>query len=337
MRILVTGGAGYIGSHVVKELLKREYKVVTLDNLAKGHRNAVAGGVFVHGDCGNALLIIKLIRDHKIEAVMHFAGDSLVGESMSRPDIYCLNNLGSGIGLLTALVEAGVRKFILSSTAAVYGEPEYTPIDEEHPARPVNVYGGTKLMLEEILRWYAQAFGLKYISLRYFNAAGADPDGVLGEDHNPETHLIPLVIQAALGRRKSITIHGTDYPTPDGTCIRDYIHVTDLAEAHILALEALQNGCPSAVYNLGNEEGHSVRQVIETVRKVSGRDFLIEEGPRREGDPAILVASSQKIRRELGWQPRYGDLETIVKTAWNWHRNHPEGYCSFESKNISIL
>lgn len=189
-------------------------------------------------------------------------------------------------------------------------------------------------MLEEILRWYDQAFGLKFISLRYFNAAGADPDGVLGEDHNPETHLIPITINAALGKRQSVTIHGTDYDTPDGTCIRDYIHVTDLAEAHILALKALQNGSPSAIYNLGNEQGHSVRQVIEAVRKVSGRNFIIEEGPRREGDPAILVASSQKIRRELGWQPRYGDLEVIVKTAWEWHRNHPDGYSSYESKKV---
>lgn len=319
MNILVTGGAGYIGSHVVKELLSRDHHVVTLDNLSKGHREAVTGGVFVRGDCGDAALVKELVQGHRIGAVVHLAADSLVGESMEKPDKYCRNNLGNGINLLTALAEAGVRHFILSSTAAVYGEPEYTPIDEAHPARPVNVYGGTKLMLEQILGWYERAYGLRYISLRYFNAAGADPGGRIGEDHDPETHLIPLVLQAALGQRDKIVIYGADYPTPDGTCLRDYIHVTDLAVAHILALEALQDGCPSAAYNLGNERGHSVREVVETVRRVTGRDFVVEEGPRRAGDPAVLVAGSQKIRQELGWRPAYGDLDDIVRTAWAWH------------------
>lgn len=320
MNVLVTGGAGYIGSHVVKELLKRKYNVVTLDNLSKGHRDAVTGGIFVHGDCGDMGLVKELVDEYKISTSIHLAADSLVAESMARPDKYCRNNLGNGIDLLTALVEAGVRQFTLSSTAAVYGEPKYTPIDEAHPTKPVNVYGGTKLMLEQILGWYEKAYGLRYISLRYFNAAGADPDGDTGENHNPETHLIPLVIQAALGKREKVIIYGTDYPTPDGTCMRDYIHVTDLAVAHILALEYLQAGNPSAVYNLGNEQGHSVREVVETVRRVSGRDFLVEEGPPREGDPAVLVASSQKIRKELGWRPLHGELEEIVRTAWEWHR-----------------
>ena len=326
MNILVTGGAGYIGSHIVKELLKREHHVVTLDNLSKGHREAVTGGVFVQGDCGDAVLVKELVDEHQIGAVVHLAADSLVGESMAKPDKYCRNNLGNGINFLTTLVETGVRYFILSSTAAVYGEPEYTPIDEAHPTRPVNVYGGTKLMLEEILSWYERAYGLRYISLRYFNAAGADPEGNIGEDHNPETHLIPLVIQAALGKREKIVIYGADYPTPNGTCLRDYIHVSDLAAAHILALEALQDGHPSAVYNLGNERGHSVREVVQTVHRVTGRDFVVEEGPRREGDPAVLVASSKKIQQELGWRPVYGDLEEIVRTAWEWHRRHPQGY-----------
>lgn len=326
MNVLVTGGAGYIGSHVVKELLKLNHEVVTLDNLSKGHRAAVAGGVFIQGDCGDEALVEELVKDYGIETVVHLAADSLVGESMARPDKYCRNNLGNGINFITALAEAGVKQFILSSTAAVYGEPEYTPIDEDHPARPVNVYGGTKLMLEQILEWHHRAFGLRYVSLRYFNAAGADPDGDIGEDHHPETHLVPLVMQAALGKREKVSIFGTDYPTPDGTCLRDYIHVTDLAVARALALEALRDGAPPAVYNLGNERGHSVREVVDTVRRVTGRNFPVEEGPRREGDPAVLVAGSQRIKRDLGWRPRYGDLEEIVRTAWEWQRNHPDGY-----------
>jgi UDP-glucose 4-epimerase len=326
MNILVTGGAGYIGSHVVKELLKRGCPVVTLDNLSKGHRDAVVGGVFVQGDCGDRALVSELVKQHRINAVVHLAADSLVGESMTRPDKYCGNNLVNGIAFLTALVEAGVRQFILSSTAAVYGEPEYTPIDEVHPTRPVNVYGGTKLMLEQILGWYERAYGLRYVALRYFNAAGADSGGDIGEDHDPETHLIPLVMQAALGKRDRVAIYGADYPTPDGTCLRDYIHVSDLAVAHILALEALQAGAASAVYNLGNERGHSVREVVDTVRRVTGRDFTVEEGPRREGDPAVLVAGSGKIKDCLNWQPRHGDLEDIVRSAWAWHSSHPDGY-----------
>jgi len=326
LNVLVSGGAGYIGSHVAKEILGRGYGVVILDNLSKGHRGAVSGGVFVHGDCGDTGLVKEIVKENRISAVVHLAADSLVGESMVRPEIYCRNNLGNGIEFITALVEAGVRRFILSSTAAVYGEPEYTPIDEEHPVRPVNVYGATKLMLEQILSWYERAYGLRYVSLRYFNAAGADHGGEIGEDHDPETHLIPLVLQAALGKREKVSIFGTDYPTSDGTCLRDYIHVTDLALAHVLALEALGNGGPSAIYNLGNERGHSVCEVVEAVRRVTGRDFPVEEGPRREGDPAVLVAGSGKIKRELGWRPRFGGLDDIVRTAWEWHRRHPDGW-----------
>ncbi|MCF8022832.1 MAG: UDP-glucose 4-epimerase GalE [Clostridiales bacterium] len=320
MNVIVTGGAGYIGSHVVKELLKRNYGVIVLDDLSSGHRDAVPGGIFVHGDCGDRELVKDIVEMHDIDAAIHLAASSLVGESMENPDKYYLNNVSNGINFLSALLHTGVRKFIFSSTAAVYGEPEYNPIDEDHPLCPINVYGKTKLMLENILEDYDQAYGMRYISLRYFNAAGADVEGDTGEDHDPETHLIPIIMQAVLGKRDKIMIYGDDYPTRDGTCLRDYIHVTDLADAHVLALEALHEGKPSAVYNLGNEQGHSVREVVDAVRRVTGRDFNEETGPRREGDPAVLVAGSQKIRRELGWQPCYGDLEEIVRTAWNWHR-----------------
>jgi UDP-glucose 4-epimerase len=258
--------------------------------------------------------------------VVHLAADSLVGESMVKPARYCRNNLINGINLLDALIGRGVCCFIFSSTAAVYGEPQEVPITEDHPARPVNVYGATKLMLENVLDWYDRAYGLRYVSLRYFNAAGADESAAMGEDHDPETHLIPIVLQAALGLREKVTVFGDDYPTPDGTCIRDYIHVTDLAAAHALAVDALLSGRPSAVYNLGNERGHSVREVIDTARRVTGRDIPVETGFRREGDPAVLVAGSHKIQRELGWRPRYDDLETIIRTAWEWHRRHPGGY-----------
>ncbi|MDI6711245.1 MAG: UDP-glucose 4-epimerase GalE [Bacillota bacterium] len=326
MKVLVTGGAGYIGSHVVKELLARGYRTVTLDDLRKGHRAAVAGGAFIEGDCGDAELVARVCREYGVEAAVHLAADSLVGESMADPARYCRNNLAGGIGLLDVLLACGVRRFIFSSTAAVYGEPEEVPITEEHPTRPVNVYGATKFVFEQILEWYDRAYGLRYVSLRYFNAAGADESGEIGEDHRPETHLVPIVLQAALGKRDKVTVFGDDYPTPDGTCVRDYIHVTDLAQAHVLALEALLAGRPSAVYNLGSERGHSVREVIETARRVTGREIPVETGPRRAGDPAVLVAGSARIRRELGWAPRCGDLETIVRTAWAWHARHPEGY-----------
>ncbi|MDK2888367.1 MAG: UDP-glucose 4-epimerase [Thermoanaerobacter sp.] len=329
MHVLVTGGAGYIGSHTVKELLRAGYKVTVLDNLFRGHRSAMQllrGADFIQGDIADRELVVELLKNRDIRAVMHFAALSLVGESVANPSLYYQNNVIKGLSLLEAVREAGVPYFIFSSTAAVYGEPEQVPIEENHALRPTNPYGATKLAFEEALRWYDKAYGIKYICLRYFNATGADPDGELGEDHRPETHLIPLVLKAALGIYPGVTVFGTDYPTPDGTCVRDYIHVTDLAAAHVLALQALEGGLPSAVYNLGNERGYSVREVIEVACRVTGRNIPVKEGDRRPGDPAVLVASSRRIRKELGWRPRYGDLETIIGTAWEWYRLHPEGY-----------
>ncbi len=332
MHVFVTGGAGYIGSHTVKELLQAGYKVTVLDNLSRGHRGVaqvLEGAEFVWGDIADRELVGGLLRSCGVRAVLHFAALSLVGESVADPALYYRNNVVKGLALLEAVQEAGVPYFIFSSTAAVYGEPVRVPIEEDHPLTPTNPYGATKLAFEEALRWYGAAYGLKYIALRYFNAAGADPAGDLGEDHRPETHLIPLVLQAALGLQPGITIFGTDYPTPDGTCIRDYVHVSDLAEAHVLALRALDGGHPSGAYNLGNERGHSVREVIDTARRVTGCDIPVETGFRREGDPTALVAGSHKIQRQLGWAPRYGDLETIIRTAWEWHVRHLEGYGEF--------
>lgn len=328
MNVLVTGGAGYIGSHVVLELIKCGYRVTVLDNLSRGHRE-VAGVLdarFVWGDIADRELVGDIIKSDRIEAVLHFAAHSLVGESMASPELYYENNVVRALALLDTVREAGVPYFVFSSTAAVYGEPSEIPIREENPLIPTNTYGATKLAFEGALRWYSQAHGLRYVSLRYFNAAGAAAEGILGEDHRPETHLIPLVLQTALGERPDITIFGTDYPTPDGTCIRDYIHVTDLAAAHVLALEALKKGHPGGAFNLGNGQGFSVREVIEAARRVTGREIPVKEGPRRPGDPAVLVASSDKARHELGWNPELYDLETIIGTAWEWHRRHPEGY-----------
>lgn len=326
MNIMVTGGAGYIGSHTVKELLAEGHHVVTIDNLSKGHRAAVTGGEFVHGDLQDIDLVQAVLRDYDITAVVHFAADSLVGESMEKPARYYQNNIVNGLNLLNAMVGQGVRQMVFSSTAAVYGEPEEMPVNEDFPKAPTNNYGLSKLVFEQLLATYEKAYGLKSISLRYFNAAGADPSGEIGEDHNPETHLIPLVLQAALGLRDKITVFGTDYPTPDGTCVRDYIHVNDLARAHILALEALAGGEPGGVYNLGNGRGFSVREVIDVAREVSGRDIPVAEGARRPGDPAVLVAGSERAIRGLGWQPKHHDLRTIVETAWKWHWRYPEGY-----------
>lgn len=329
MHVLVTGGAGYIGSHTVRELMRAGYRVTVLDNLTRGHKAVAAiltGAEFAWGDIADGELVRRLLRSRKTEAVLHFAALSLVGESAADPALYYQNNVVKGLALLEAVREAGVPYFIFSSSAAVYGEPVHTPIEENHPLAPKNPYGSTKLAFEEALRWYGAAYGLKYVSLRYFNAAGADPAGDIGEDHRPETHLIPSLLQAALGLRPPVSIFGTDYPTKDGTCIRDYIHVTDLSAAHVLALKALQNGHPSGVYNLGNEKGYSVKEVIQTARDVTGRDFPVKEGPRRPGDPAVLVASSGRIRQSLGWRPRYGDLGTIIRTAWKWHRRNAQGY-----------
>lgn len=318
--ILVVGGAGYIGSHMVASLLGRGYQVVTLDDLSTGHRELLPGGIFVQGDLGDALMLEVLFSTYKIEAVMHFAAFSLVGESVSNPLKYYKNNLARTVTLLEAMLKHKVKHFIFSSTAAVYGEPEDIPIVETHPCRPTNPYGATKIAVERMLADCDAAHGLKSVCLRYFNAAGAHENGQMGERHNPESHLIPLVLKVATGERENIAIFGTDYPTPDGTCLRDYVHINDLGQAHLLAMESLFAGNGSAVYNIGNSKGYSVREVIEVAVRVSGRSIPIVEAGRRKGDPAVLVAGSDKIRRELGWQPRYEDLETIIETAWRWHQ-----------------
>ena len=323
--ILVTGGAGYIGSHVVKGLLRQGHEPIVYDNLQAGHRRAVKDALFIQGDLADSEKLRQTFRSHSIDSVMHFAADSLVGESVRNPLKYFTNNVKNGMQLIEILEKHNIKKFVFSSSAAVYGEPKEIPIPEDHPCVPTNPYGETKLIFEKVLKSFYEARKLDYISLRYFNAAGADPEGELGEDHSPETHLIPVGLVAAL-KGESIPVFGTDYETPDGTCIRDYIHVTDLAEAHILALGKLQQGGVSGVYNLGNGNGYSVREVIETIEKVMGKKINSVESPRRPGDPARLVASSEKIKGDLGWIPKYPNLETIVETAWQWHKKHPNGY-----------
>lgn len=320
LNILVVGGAGYIGSHMVKRLWQLGCQVTTLDNLSGGYRDAVLYGDFVHGDVGDRNLLDQLFSCHKFDAVMHFASFIQVGESMQMPSKYYQNNLVNTMNLLHAMQTFCVDKFIFSSTAAIFGEPEYTPIDESHPKQPINPYGRSKLMVEEILADYDRAYGLKSVCLRYFNAAGADPEGLLGERHYPETHLIPLVLQVAACRRSSISVYGRDYDTPDGTCIRDYIHIADLCEAHWLALQSLVSGKGSQTYNLGNGNGFSVQQVIDTASQVTGRSISVEYAPRREGDPACLTANSTLARRVLGWQPCYADLCTIIEHAWQWEK-----------------
>lgn len=326
MNILVTGGAGYIGSHTVRQLVNRNHQVIVMDNLSKGHEDAVRGVELVRGDTSNRELLKKLFSDYKVGAVMHFAASSLVGESSKMPSVYYHNNVVGGLSLMDAMVESGVRYLIFSSTAAVYGEPKEVPIPEDHPTSPVNPYGATKLALEGAMRWYSEAYGLRYASLRYFNAAGADPAGDIGEDHEPETHLIPLILKAALGIIPRIEIFGADYDTQDGTCIRDYIHVNDLAQAHILALEALLSDYPPAVYNLGNGSGYSVLGVIRAAEEVLGRPITVNYSSRRQGDPAVLVAKADKIKSRLGWKPRFTDIKDIIETAWRWHQSHPNGY-----------
>jgi UDP-glucose 4-epimerase len=326
--ILVTGGAGYIGSHAVLALQQADYEVVVLDNLVYGHRDLVEKVLQVElivGDTCDRPLLDQLFASRNIAAVMHFAAYAYVGESVTDPGKYYRNNFIGTLTLLEAMLAASVNKFVFSSTCATYGVPETVPIPENHPQNPINPYGASKLMVERVLADFDVAYGLKSVCFRYFNAAGADPAGRLGEDHNPETHLIPLVLLAALGKRESISILGTDYPTPDGTCIRDYIHVADLASAHVLGLEYLLKGGDTNVFNLGNGNGFSVKQVIETAKQVTGRDFKVVEGDRRPGDPPALVGSGEKASKILGWQPQYADLSKILSHAWQWHQQRHQG------------
>ncbi len=324
-RYLVTGGAGYVGSHLVLALLDAGHDVTVYDNLRQGHRGAVPGAArLVEADIGNARRLDVVLSDGPWDAVFHFAALSLVGESMKMPFLYFMENAAGGIRLIEACVHHGVTKFILSSTAALFGNPERIPIAENERVDPGSPYGESKLMIERTLHWAGKIHGLRYACLRYFNAAGADPAGRAGEDHTPETHLIPLVIDAALGRRPEIFVFGHDYPTPDGTCVRDYIHVTDLADAHLRALARLD--AQSVTYNLGNGAGHSVLEVIRSVERVSGRKVPVRMGARREGDPAVLVAASDLLRSETGWLPKYAELDEIVRTAWAWREAHPGGY-----------
>ena len=327
MRILVLGGAGYIGSHTALELVKAGNEVVIADNLVTGYRKAIPEGAkFYEGDLRDFDFLNKLFQQEKIDAVIHFAAYSLVGESVTNPLKYYDNNLYGTKVLLEAMVKNNVGKIVFSSTAATYGEPENIPILESDRTCPTNPYGETKLAMEKMFKWTAEAHGLRYVSLRYFNACGADESGTIGEAHNPESHLIPLILQVPNGKRETISIYGTDYDTPDGTCIRDYIHVTDLAQAHILAVQYLNNGGESDIFNLGNGVGYSVREVIETARKVTGHPIPATETSRRAGDPARLVASSEKAKSVLGWKPVHDSLEEIISSAWNWHKNHPNGY-----------
>lgn len=321
--ILVTGGAGYIGSHAVQALQKSGYDVVILDNLVYGHRDIVENALKVElvvGDTGDRALLDNLFSSRNIAAVMHFAAYAYVGESVTDPAKYYRNNVLGTLTLLEAMVAANVKKFVFSSTCATYGVPQTIPIPEDHPQDPINPYGATKLMVERILADFDVAYNLKSVSFRYFNAAGAAPNGLLGEDHNPETHLLPLVLMTALGKRESVSIFGTDYPTPDGTCIRDYIHVCDLADAHVLGLEYLLKGGESNIFNLGNGSGFSVKEAIDAAREITGKEIKAIECDRRPGDPPMLVGSSEKARQILGWKPQYGDIKVIISHAWNWHQ-----------------
>ena len=327
MKVLVTGGAGYIGSITTRNLIEEGYDVVVFDNLIYGHENTVPKQAkFINGDLQDKKSILSAISKEKIEAVVHFAGSSLVGESVKEPLKYFRNNVGGGLNLLESMKEAGVDKIIFSSSAAVYGDPGRMPIQEDDSKVPTNPYGETKLIFEKFLKWCGIAYGIRSICLRYFNAAGADTANGLGEDHDPETHLIPLILKVALGQREKIDIFGTDYDTPDGTCVRDYVHVKDLAAAHVMSLKHLKEGGTSSYYNLGSSKGYSVKEVIDVSRKVTGKPIKAVESPRRAGDPPKLVASSEKIRKELGFKFSQSDLETIVSDAWKWHSDHPHGY-----------
>jgi UDP-glucose 4-epimerase len=319
-KILVVGGAGYIGSHMVKMLVDLGYQVTTLDNLSNGYRDAVVGGEFVEGDLADRDLLGHLFQEGDFAGVMHFASFILVGDSVVNPAVYYRNNVSNTLNLLDAMVTHDVRSLIFSSTAAIFGDPQYLPIDEDHNKDPVNPYGWSKLMVEQMLADYDRAYGLKSVCLRYFNAAGAEPSGLLGERHDPESHLIPLVLQVASGRRPAITVFGRDYGTEDGTCIRDYIHITDLCDAHHLAMQQLWADRTSAAYNLGNGNGFSVRDVIESAAKVTGKRIKTEDGPSRPGDPAVLIADSSLARQRLGWSPKYQELEVILEHAWRWEQ-----------------
>lgn len=327
MKILVLGGAGYIGSHTVKELIKSGSQVVIVDNLETGYKEAVhPDAQFYQGDIRDRAFMDNVFKKEKIDGVIHFAANSLVGESMSEPLKYYDNNLYGTKVLLDSMVANGVDKIVFSSTAATYGEPKQVPILETDPTEPTNPYGETKLSMEKMMKWTDQAHGVRYVALRYFNACGADVSGEIGEAHSPETHLIPLILQVPNGQRDKISIYGDDYDTKDGTCVRDYIHVTDLAQAHILAMKYLIDGRESAIFNLGNGVGFTVKEVIEAARKVTNHPIPAEVVSRRSGDPAKLIASSEKAKKILGWNPQHADLEEIIESAWNWHRNHPNGY-----------
>lgn len=326
MSILVCGGAGYIGSHMVAELLAQNKEVVILDNFEKGHEDAILGGKIYKGDLRDKSILTKIFTENHIDAVIDFAAYSLVGESMVEPLKYFNNNVYGTITLLEAMKEHGVKYIVFSSTAATYGEPENTPILESDKTIPTNAYGESKLLVEKILKWCDTCYGIKFTVLRYFNAAGAHINGQIGEDHSPETHLIPLILQVALNKRDEIMIFGDNYNTKDGTCVRDYIHVSDLASAHSLALDRLLNGGESRIYNLGNGTGFTVKEVIEVARKVTKHPIPAKIAPRRAGDPAILIASSEKAISELNWKPKFNSLETIIDTAWKWHNAHPNGY-----------
>jgi UDP-glucose 4-epimerase len=326
MAILVTGGAGYIGSHAVAALSERGVEIIVADNLSKGYRKAVTAGKFYQGDLKDTAFLDRVFRENDIEAVIHFAAFSLVGESCVRPWDYFNNNIGGSMSLIERMAAHSVKKIVFSSTAATYGEPLRTPIEETDPQVPTNPYGESKLAVEKILKWCDAAYGIKFVALRYFNVAGAHESGNIGEAHDPESHLIPIILQAAQGKRESIKLFGTDYPTADGTCVRDYIHVSDLISAHLLALDYLRKGGVSNAFNLGNGEGFSVRQVIDAAKEVTGLPISIVEDARRGGDPAVLIASSKKAMEVLGWRPEHAQLKDIIASAWNWHTKHPNGY-----------
>ncbi len=327
MSVLVLGGAGYIGSHAVDQLINQGYEVVVVDNLLTGHRQAVhPKATFYEGDVRDSAFLRSVFEKESIEAVVHFAASSLVGESVENPLKYFNNNVYGMQVLLETMHAFGVNKIVFSSTAATYGEPKQSPITEDTPTNPKNPYGESKLMMEKMMKWCDQAYGMKYVALRYFNVAGAKADASIGEDHTPETHLVPIILQVALGQREELKIFGDDYPTADGTCIRDYVHVEDLIAAHILALEYLKAGNESNFFNLGSNNGYSVKEMLAAAREVTGKEIPAVIAPRRAGDPSTLVASSEKAKSILGWQPKYNDVKKIIETAWNWHVSHPNGY-----------